>query len=74
MQGYQSGPERVDQIIQAITETMHARDIRYVLPPASWADLHGQKVRTPGEVLEDRAGTCLDTTVVLAAALEHAGI
>ncbi|MEZ4497209.1 MAG: DUF4011 domain-containing protein [Thermomicrobiales bacterium] len=74
MQGYQSGPERVDQIVQAITETMHARDIRYVLPPASWADLHGQKVRTPGEVLEDRAGTCLDTTVVLAAALEHAGI
>ncbi len=74
MQGYQAGPERVDEIVRAIVEEMHARDIRYVLPPASWSDLHGQKVRTPEEVLVGGAGTCLDTVVVLAAALEHTGI
>ena len=49
------------------------RGIRYSEPPASWADL-GQQVRTPGEVLTGRVGTSLDTVVVLAAALEQAGI
>jgi hypothetical protein len=52
---------------------MRARDIRYAEPPASWGT-DGQKVRTPGEVLEGRLGTCLDTTLTMAAALEQAGI
>ncbi|MGY1771049.1 DUF4011 domain-containing protein [Blastococcus sp. SYSU D00813] len=73
VQGYQSGPERADAIVAAVTAAMAARGIRYSEPPASWADL-GQKVRTPGDVLDGRVGTCLDTVVVLAAALEHAGI
>ncbi|MDN5918650.1 MAG: DUF4011 domain-containing protein, partial [Pseudonocardia sp.] len=73
LQGYQSGPERVEQIVGAVYEAMRARGIGYAEPPASWAD-HGQKVRTPGEVLDGRIGTCLDTVLVMAAALEHAGI
>lgn len=74
LDGYQSdSPERVDAIAKSIYEAMRARDIRYSEPPASWG-LSGQKVRTPGEVLEGRLGTCLDTTVTLAAALEEAGI
>src|SRR3712207_2851565 len=73
VQGYQSGPERVDEIVAALTEAMHRRAIRYTEPPASWADV-GQKVRTPGDVLDGRVGTCLDTVVTLAAALERAGI
>ncbi|WP_081865953.1 DUF4011 domain-containing protein [Blastococcus sp. URHD0036] len=73
VQGYQAGPERVDQIVSALADAMAARDIRYSEPPASWADV-GQKVRSPGDVLDGRVGTCLDTVVVLAAALEHAGI
>ncbi|MDN5914850.1 MAG: DUF3320 domain-containing protein [Pseudonocardia sp.] len=73
LEGYQSGPERVDQIARAIYETVRDRRIAYVEPPASWVD-DGQKVRTPGEVLDGRAGTCLDTVVVMAAALEQAGI
>jgi hypothetical protein len=72
--GYQSeNPERVDAIAQAVFEAMQARDIRYAEPPASWG-LDGQKVRTPAEVLEGRLGTCLDTTLTMAAALEEAGI
>ena len=39
----------------------------------SWSDL-GQQVRSPGDVLTWRVGTPLDTVVVLAAALEQAGI
>jgi Protein of unknown function (DUF4011)/AAA domain/REase_MTES_1575/Protein of unknown function (DUF3320) len=73
VQGYQAGPERVDEIVEAVFAAMQARRIRYAEPPASWADV-GQKVRTPGEVLDGRVGTCLDTVVTMAAALEQAGI
>lgn len=73
LEGYQSGPDRVDQIVRAVYETVRDRGIAYVEPPASWAD-DGQKVRTPGEVLDGRVGTCLDTVVVMAAALEQAGV
>jgi len=72
--GYQSeSAERVDAIARAVFEAMQARDIRYSEPPASWGDI-GQKVRTPAEVLDGRLGTCLDTTLVMAAVLEQAGI
>ncbi len=73
LQGYQAGPERVDAIVAAVADAVAARSVRYSEPPASWADV-GQKVRTPGDVLDGRVGTCLDTVVVLAAALEQAGI
>ena len=72
--GYQSeNPERVDAIAHAVFDAMRARDIRYAEPPASWGT-DGQKVRTPAEVFEGRLGTCLDTTMTMAAALEQAGI
>lgn len=71
-EGYQSGPERVDAIAAAIWDEARSRDIQYSNPPASWSA--GQKVRSPHDVLEGRVGTCLDTTVVLAAAMEHAGL
>jgi hypothetical protein len=72
--GYQSeNPERVDAIAKAVFDAMRARDIRYAEPPASWGNV-GQKLRTPAEVLEGRLGTCLDTTLTMAAVLEQAGI
>src|SRR4051812_28921532 len=71
--GYSATPERVDEVVQAIADAMHARGIRYSEPPLSWSDL-GQQVRSPGDVLTWRVGTPLDTVVVLAAALEQAGI
>src|SRR3954453_20271198 len=73
IQGYADGPERVDEIVHAVDEAMHARGIRYSEPPVSWSDL-GQQVRSPGDVLTWRVGTPLDTVVLLAAALEQAGI
>lgn len=72
-QGYQAGPERADEIAGAIYRAAQFRRIAYSDPPASWGA--GQKVRTPDQVLARRGvGTCLDTTVLLAAALEHAGL
>ena len=74
LDGYQSeNPERVDAIARAVFDTVKARDIRYAEPPASWGDI-GQKVRTPAEVFDGRLGTCLDTTLALAAVLEQCGI
>ena len=72
--GYQSeDPARVDAIARAVFDAMRSRDIRYAEPPASWG-LDGQKIRTPAEVLDGRLGTCLDTTLTMAAILEQCGI
>src|ERR687890_2751248 len=73
IQGYAAGPERVDEIVRAVADALHARGIRYSEPPPTWAEV-GQQVRTPGEVLTWRVATPLDMTLVLAAALERAGI
>ncbi|MDQ1111893.1 hypothetical protein QE418_001341 [Microbacterium testaceum] len=74
LDGYQSdNPARVDAMVAAIWDAVRELDIRYAEPPASWG-LRGQKVRTPQEVLEGRLGTCLDTTLTLAALLEQVGI
>lgn len=73
LDGYTAGPERVDAIVAATAAAMQRRGIRYSEPPASWSDL-GQQVRSPGDVLTWLVGTPLDTVVVLAAALEQAGI
>ncbi|GAB4079933.1 DUF4011 domain-containing protein [Modestobacter muralis] len=65
--------ERVDQTAAAIVEAMRRRGIRAAVPTPDWATL-AQPLRTPSQVLEDRIGSSLDTVVVLAAALEHAGL
>ena len=65
-------PERLDAIVDAVFTAVHELDVYYAEPPASWG--YGQKVRTPGDVFEQRVGTCLDTTVALASCLEHLGI
>ncbi|MCV2488187.1 DUF4011 domain-containing protein [Geodermatophilus sp. YIM 151500] len=71
--GYAAGPERVDQTVRALADAVRARGIGYSEPPASWVHL-GQQVRTPGDVLTWRVGTALDLVLLLAAALERAGI
>ncbi|WP_249522741.1 DUF3320 domain-containing protein [Modestobacter marinus] len=71
--GHPTGAARIDETAAAIVEAMRRRAIRPRPPVASWADVP-QRVRTPDQVLDDRAGTSLDTVLTLAAALEHAGI
>jgi hypothetical protein len=71
--GYQQGPERASLIAAAIYEALHTREIRYLVPPASFED-SGQKVRTTAQVLEQRFGTCIDLSVAYAACLEQAGL
>ncbi|MBM7808347.1 hypothetical protein JOD57_004184 [Geodermatophilus bullaregiensis] len=73
VQGSSAGPERVDQIVAAVAAAVRARGIAPGEAPAGWAD-RGHPVRTPGDVLDGRTGTCLDTVVAMAAALEAAGV
>ncbi|SFP53745.1 AAA domain-containing protein [Geodermatophilus dictyosporus] len=71
--GYAGGPERVDQLVAAVAAALRARGVRAAEAPAGWAE-EAQRVRTPGEVLDGRVGSCLDVVVTLAAALEAAGV
>ena len=74
LDGYQSGePERADALAASVFDALQEKGITYAEPPASWADV-GQKVRTPAAVIDGRLGTCLDTCVVMAAALEQVGL
>ena len=67
-----STPSASTRSSRAVFTAVHELDVYYAEPPASWG--YGQKVRTPGDVFEQRVGTCLDTTVALASCLEHLGI
>ena len=72
--GYKSGSrQRVWQIASAVYTAIANLGIAYALPPASF-EKNGQKIRLPGQILEGRLATCLDTTMLFASALEQAGL
>jgi len=72
--GYLSGRrDRAWELAAAIWSVLAAKRLTYVLPPKSF-ERQGQKVRSPSEILEKRIGTCLDLTLLYAAALEQAGL
>ena len=73
MQGYQSGPTGSTRPSRRSSRPCRRGRSRYVTAPDSWTDI-GHLSATPAEVLDGRQGTSLDTTVVLAAALEQAGL
>ena len=73
--GYQSGdPKKVMAQAQAVFEAIQ-QDIglTYINPPASF-EFTGQKILSPGQIMEHKRGTCLDTTVQYAACLERVGL
>ena len=72
--GYKSGSrQRVWEIASAVYTAIANLGIAYALPPASF-EKNGQKIRLPGQILEGRLATCLDTTMLFASALEQAGL
>ena len=79
LSGYQGDAAQVAGIAAAIYESVRALGITYVDPPASWdmmsnPSTFGQRIRTPGEVIAERAGTCIDTAVLIASLLENVGL
>lgn len=75
IEGYQSGkPERVLEIVAGIYAALSTElSIHYSMPPASF-ERTGQKIRSADVILDSEMGTCLDLALLLAAALESAGL
>ena len=72
--GYKSGSRaRVWELASAIYSAIANLGIGYTLPPTSF-EQNGQKIRLPGQVLENRVATCLDTTMLFASVFEQAGL
>ena len=72
-EGYQSGSGRVREIAEAVYDAVCECGIDYSNPPAGFEN-RMQRIRTPDEVVKDKAGTCLDTTVLLASCFAEAGL
>ncbi|HET9819577.1 MAG TPA: DUF3320 domain-containing protein [Rhodanobacteraceae bacterium] len=72
--GYEAkSRQRVWELTSALWSAVCGFEISYALPPASFAE-SGQKIRTPSQILDGRIGTCLDTSLLFAAAAEQAGL
>ena len=74
LDGYESKSRtRVWEIASALWTAICNLNISYALPPASF-ERNGQKIRTPGAIIEGKVATCLDTTLLFASALEQLGL
>ena len=63
-------PRRVDEQVKAVWSALkYDYDLAYMPPPPAYAQ-SSQRLRSPGEVLEHRRGTCLDLALLFAACLE----
>lgn len=65
--------ERAWLLASAIYSAIAKLQLGYALPAARF-EHNGQKIRLPGQIAESRVATCLDTTLLFAAALERAGL
>lgn len=74
LDGYQSSdPNRAYMLTASIYAAIAGLGVHYAQPPASF-EQNGQKIRRPRSILENGLATCLDTSVLFAAALEAAGL
>lgn len=74
LDGYQSNdPKRAYMLAAAVYSAIAALGLHYAEPPASF-EKRGQKVRGPSKLIQDQLGTCLDVTLLFAAALEAVGL
>jgi very-short-patch-repair endonuclease len=74
LDGYQSGdPGRAFMLAAATWSAVGGMGLTYAVPPASF-ERQGQKIRSPRRIAAEGLATCLDTTLLLAAALEAAGL
>ena len=74
MDGYQSGdPNRAWMLAGAIWSAVTGLGLDYAVPPPSF-EIDGQKIRGPSRIKSEGLATCLDTSLLLAAAFEAAGL
>jgi len=74
IQGYEGHSRtRTWELASALWSAVCDLQLSYALPPASF-EAHGQKVRSPSQVIDSGLATCLDSALLFAAALEQAGL
>ena len=74
LDGYQSGdPKRAFMLAASVYSAAAGLGTHYAEPPASF-EARGQKIRAPSRIMSEGLATCLDTTLLFAAALEAAGL
>ena len=74
LEGYQSGdPQRAWMIAGAIWSAVTGMGLTYANPPSSF-EIEGQKIRSPERIRSEGLATCLDSSLLLAAAWEQAGL
>lgn len=73
LDGYQGGPRRAWELTSAAWNAVGSLELDYALPPASF-EYSGQKIRTPGQIIDVGLATCLDSTLLMCAVLEQCGL
>jgi len=74
LDGYQSrDPQRAWLLVAALWSAVAARKLTYANPPGSFEAV-GQKTRLPSAILGSGLATCLDSTLLFAAAIEAIGL
>jgi len=74
LDGYQKkSKKRVYQILDSIYDAVREQGIRYSNPPASF-ETTGQRVRFGEQIFRSKLATCLDLSLLFAAAIEQAGL
>lgn len=71
--GYQGDPDEVRAEAKAVYEALQSFGIRYSNPLPNF-NSSGQPIRTPSEILETQAATCLDSTMLISSVLEAIGL
>lgn len=71
--GYTHGAKRAWELASGIWTALLQRKLHYALPPASF-EHRGQKVRSPGQIIDAGLATCLDLTLLFASCLEQANL
>lgn len=64
---------RTWELASAVWSSIVNLKLTYALPPASFESI-GQKIRTPGLIMEGQVATCLDTSLLFASVLEQLGL
>ncbi len=64
---------RVRHQVAAIYEALRSEGIVYCAPPASF-ESYGHRLRLANQVLTEKLGTCIDTSLLMASCLEKVGI
>ena len=74
LSGYQTkDARRVALVAAACFTAIRDLQLRYINPPASF-EQEGQKIRLPGQILDEEMGTCLDLALLAGACLEQSGL